>query len=294
MFDLSRKRSDSMAGVVDLDMSSGGDSISNNTTSTTASADKESNAAITPEETRSSAEADENVETEVGASVASLDELLSPVPGEDGTPAHRGSLADSVIAAGDEDTRFSVVPLSGSLGNGAAFGGVGDSPGPSTSQSKLTTSSSVRSSASTTPDVNGLAKRSTIALPRRGSDASPREGRESGKAGSINGGTAAFAKRHKKAASSYTSGGGARASMGNLPFLLQRLDLQRAQKAEAEATGGLGGLLSPRRASGSADGQQRLQEEFVRIHTGARAQGDSDSADAEANIDWGTCFVKEI
>lgn len=186
---------------MDLDMSSSGaDSIRSNTSTTnTASADKDSNGTILSDEANSTAEAGEIVEA--GASTASLDELLSPVPGEDGTPAHRGSLADSVIAAGDEDTRFSVVPLSGSLGNGSAFGGVGDSPGPS-SQSKAATTHSLRSSASTTstPDANGLGKRSTIALPRRGSDASPRE-RESGKA-SVNGGTAAFAKRHKKAASS--------------------------------------------------------------------------------------------
>lgn len=225
MFSPTRKRSESTAGVVDLDMTT------------------DANTTV--------------------LSSGSLDELLSPVPGEDGALAHRDSLADSVVAPepGEEDMRFSLVPLSGSLVNG------------SNGKESKAGEDATPPGASSPPSAVGPEKRSTVALARRGSDASPRASP-----------TVSSTKRHKKAASSYTSTGtgGPRASIGNLPFLLQRLDLQRAQKAEVNANGA--GPYSPRRVS--TDGQQRLQEEFVRIHNGA--QVDPNDEDSEENaIDWG-------
>ncbi|KAH8119401.1 RabGAP/TBC [Phellopilus nigrolimitatus] len=97
-------------------------------------------------------------------------------------------------------------------------------------------------------------RRSTVSFERPGSAASsPR-------------------KSHKKSASSYTVGSSSRGSVGNLPFLLQRLDLQKSQ----EETN-----LSKRI---SLDGQQRLQEEFSRIQNGH--QSCHPETETEKTIDW--------
>lgn len=84
---------------------------------------------------------------------------------------------------------------------------------------------------------------------------------------------------HKKSASSYTVGSASRESAGNLPFLLQRLDLQKAQE----------GANLARRIS--LDGQQRIQEEFERIQSGHQAN--PMEMDAEHAIDWGE-FVLSV
>lgn len=90
-----------------------------------------------------------------------------------------------------------------------------------------------------------------------------------GKAGSA--GSSPKVSRHKKSASSYTVGSSGRASIGNLPFLLQRLDLQKAQGD------------TNRRVS--QDGQQRLKAEFDKLHNGH--QVDSEDDEALDSIDWG-------
>ncbi|THH05281.1 hypothetical protein EW145_g4915 [Phellinidium pouzarii] len=103
-------------------------------------------------------------------------------------------------------------------------------------------------------DLQRLERRSTVSFGRPGSSTS----------GSKKSG-------HKKSASSYAVGSSVRGSVGNLPFLLHRLDLQRSQED------------SSRRIS--SDGQQRLQEEFSRIQNGLQSSSSSET-DVESTIDW--------
>lgn len=99
-----------------------------------------------------------------------------------------------------------------------------------------------------------LDRRSTISLGRPGSKA-----------------TGPKISRHKKSASSYAAGSALRGSVGNLPFLLQRLDLQKSQDKANHRD--------------SSDGQQRLQEEFNKLQNGHQTTSEEDEADDD--IDWG-------
>ncbi|KAL5485221.1 GYP5 [Sanghuangporus weigelae] len=98
-----------------------------------------------------------------------------------------------------------------------------------------------------------LERRSTVSLGRPGSSNS-----------------VAKTSRHKKAASSYTLGSVARESVGNLPFLLQRLDLQKSQTD------------ANRRVS--FNGHQRLQEEFSKLQN--EHQSVLSEAEIADSIDW--------
>ncbi|EJD02967.1 RabGAP/TBC [Fomitiporia mediterranea MF3/22] len=98
-----------------------------------------------------------------------------------------------------------------------------------------------------------LDRRSTISLGRPGSKA-----------------TGSKISRHKKSASSYAAGSALRGSVGNLPFLLQRLDFQKSQDKANHRD--------------SSDGQQRLQEEFNKLQNGHQTTCEEDEADDD--IDW--------
>ena len=99
-----------------------------------------------------------------------------------------------------------------------------------------------------------LERRSTVSLGRPGSSTS-----------------VAKVSRHKKSASSYTIGS-VRESVGNLPFLLQRLDLQKSQSNANHRV--------------SLNGQQRLQEEFSKLQN--EQQKEVSEAETIDSIDWGT------
>lgn len=77
---------------------------------------------------------------------------------------------------------------------------------------------------------------------------------------------------HKKSSSSTT----ARDSAANLPFLLQRLDIQKAQDDS-----------NPSAHRSSLEVQQRLQEELSRLQNGHQ-QESSDSV-LNGQVDWGVC-----
>jgi hypothetical protein len=74
---------------------------------------------------------------------------------------------------------------------------------------------------------------------------------------------------HKKSGSNSTV-----RSIRNLPFILARLDIQRAEGAD------------PKAHRSSVDGQQRLQEEFARLQN--QRKEEENAADS---IDWGTFNV---
>jgi hypothetical protein len=81
---------------------------------------------------------------------------------------------------------------------------------------------------------------------------------------------------HKKSASVSSE----RSMMGNsTPFILARLESQKGQEEY--------GPISHR---ASVDGQQKLQEEFVRVQNEIREEGQEDDDNtAHTGIDWGVC-----
>ena len=222
---------------------------------------------------------------------ASLDNLFSPTEpkrslvsklkgerGDYGEGMKRESIVDSgvgieVEVEEDDEARFSNVPLSGgtvlsredreSVGAGTreVWGGAG-----------LKEGAEKRGSGRTSL----LDKRSTVSLGRPGS--STLEGLRS--------------SRHKKSASSYTlgsltaimNGGGpngdklamgeGEGKVGNLPFILQRLDLQKLDGGKAD-----------RRTSG--EGQLKLKEEFSKLQEEIQAK----EAESIKAIDWGKLMI---
>ena len=75
-------------------------------------------------------------------------------------------------------------------------------------------------------------------------------------------------RHHKKSASTSTI-----LSANNIPFLLSRLDLQKAQEEDDSESHRM-----------SKDGQQKLQEEFNRMQNDVQTE---DVAPVEDSIDWG-------
>ncbi|KAI5123943.1 hypothetical protein M0805_006357 [Coniferiporia weirii] len=162
----------------------------------------------------------------------SLDGLLSPTKEGNDDSEKRESISD-LISGTDivgNEAHFSIVSLSEGA-NGR------HSSGQNSLHSPLASSLAER--------------RSTVSFERPGSTASSLQ-----------------RPGHRKSASSYTAGTSIRESVGNLPFLLQRLDLQKAQAQED----------STRRVS--LDRHERLKEEFSRIQTSSETDA------AESAIDW--------
>lgn len=188
--------------------------------------------------------------TSTGTSPVKLDALFSPPRSALKEFSLRSSISQSDagtdIDLQDDDSRFSNVPLSG----GGPLGGQGHS---------ATNAPALRSSVSSPLPSQGAA---FIGNGRPLSSVSSSSSRKI---------------MHKKSASSYTVGsGGGRESVGNLPFLIQRLDLQKVEEDSNPA----------RRIS--IDGQHMIQEEFSRLQSG-KGKRTSDPDEAEF-IDWGECY----
>jgi hypothetical protein len=183
----------------------------------------------------------------------------------------------------DDDARFSNVPLTGT--------------GPGSGDPRKSFAAG-RVSGSSSPSSSMLERRSTVSFGRSSvglaSAASIRSGVVVNSSNSKGGpsdaisGSGAGGSKHRKSASAHTVGSGPRASEGgNLPFLLHRLDLQKSLEGDGGVGGEGKGGTDARRLS--ANGQQRLQEEFSRLQHGHQRR--PSRADDENSIDWGMFLV---
>jgi hypothetical protein len=183
---------------------------------------------------------------------AALDSLLSPTSSEPAHYAVDGSLADS-----DPNSRDSLVTSDDGeqvLGTDLRFSTIPLSAHPSTATLDDNDSDDASSLHGIPPASPKASRRATIQL----GSASTRSS------------TLAGESMHKRSTSGSSAG-----SLKGLPFMLQRLDLQKMQQEPAPTS--------------SARSSRQILEEFNRIHEqDVQAENASHAA-----IDWGTapCFV---